>query len=206
MNAVPAEPVSRPDRRPAGPKRSADVREAILAAAAALAAEQGFAAASIEAIARRAGAGKQTIYRWWPGRGALFMEVYRSLVSADRLRGVASDDPTADVEVILGRLFRLYGKCAAGAVLAGLIALSADDAPVQRELREGLMFGARDVLAAPLEGAVRRGVLPSRFNADIAVETAIALVGHQLLAAPGSLDGAFARSVARRAVACGMLG
>lgn len=206
MNAISDKAVAKPGRRSSGPKRSVDVRDAILAAAAELAAEQGFAAASVEAIARRAGAGKQTIYRWWPGRGVLFIDVYRSLVSADRLRGVASDDPAADIEVTLGRLFRLCGKGAAGAVLAGLIVLSADDAAVQREMRDGLMFGARDVLAGPMQDAVTRGVLPPRFSVDIAVETAVALVGHRLLTAPRSLDGAFARSVARRAVACGMLG
>ena len=43
---------------------------AILVAAAELIAEVGYRKLSIEAIAARAGVGKQTIYRWWPSKGA----------------------------------------------------------------------------------------------------------------------------------------
>ena len=49
----------------AGPVRSAAAREAILAATAKMFQEQGYDQLSIEGIAREAGVGKQTIYRWW---------------------------------------------------------------------------------------------------------------------------------------------
>ena len=58
----------------AGPVRSAAAREAILAATATLFQEVGYDQLTIEGIAKEAGVGKQTIYRWWRSRGALIAE------------------------------------------------------------------------------------------------------------------------------------
>ena len=49
-------------------------RQAILDASIALIDELGYDKLSIEAIARRAGVGKQTIYRWWSSVGAVVLE------------------------------------------------------------------------------------------------------------------------------------
>ena len=57
-----------PRHRPAGSETS---RRAILTAAFDLRQEIGYAKLSIEGIAARAGVGKQTIYRWWPSKGAV---------------------------------------------------------------------------------------------------------------------------------------
>ena len=59
-----------------GPGRPRDeqAHEAILAATRALIAELGYRHVSIEGIARRAGVGKSTIYRWWRSKGLLVFE------------------------------------------------------------------------------------------------------------------------------------
>lgn len=57
-------------------RRSESSRRAILTAAFELAGEVGFARLSIEAIAARAGVGKQTIYRWWPSKGAVLFDAF----------------------------------------------------------------------------------------------------------------------------------
>ncbi|MCU1490585.1 MAG: hypothetical protein JWM85_1990, partial [Acidimicrobiaceae bacterium] len=63
---VPAGSVSAPSRP--GRPRSERARLAILEAAADLLIEGGLHAATIEAIAARAGVSKVTIYKWWPTR------------------------------------------------------------------------------------------------------------------------------------------
>jgi len=55
-------------------RRSARARQAILAATRELLSEVGFARLTIEAIAARAGVGKQTIYRWWPSKGTVVFD------------------------------------------------------------------------------------------------------------------------------------
>jgi AcrR family transcriptional regulator len=65
-----------------GRPRSERSRAAILAAAGELMNEGGLGAATVEAIADRAGVGKATIYKWWPSRAAVALEGM-TLVAAD---------------------------------------------------------------------------------------------------------------------------
>ena len=67
---------SKPSRRSIGAVRNSEAHRSILAAAAEILNESGYAGFTIEAVARRAGASKPTIYRWWTGKAALIMEVY----------------------------------------------------------------------------------------------------------------------------------
>src|SRR5690606_4458874 len=89
----------RPLTSPAGAprRRSERSRVAIVKATKELLLERGFDGLSIEAVAARAGVGKQTIYRWWPSRPALVADVL--LEDADRiLRPVdRTDDLLADL-------------------------------------------------------------------------------------------------------------
>lgn len=64
-------------RKSIGARRNPASAEAILEAAEAVLAESGHAGFSIEAVARRARAGKPTIYRWWPSKAALLLDVYQ---------------------------------------------------------------------------------------------------------------------------------
>jgi len=64
-------------------RRSEKSRVAIVTATRELLLERGFDGTSIEAVAARAGVGKQTIYRWWPSRPALVADVL--LDDADKI-------------------------------------------------------------------------------------------------------------------------
>ncbi len=63
---------------PPDPRRRSDASHAaILAATVELLEEGGYRALTIEGVARRAGVGKQTIYRWWDGsKAALVLEAF----------------------------------------------------------------------------------------------------------------------------------
>ncbi|KQU72757.1 TetR family transcriptional regulator [Aminobacter sp. DSM 101952] len=64
-------------RKSIGARRSPESADAILEAAEAVLIENGYSGFSIEAVARRARAGKPTIYRWWPNKASLLLEVYQ---------------------------------------------------------------------------------------------------------------------------------
>src|SRR3954471_7262811 len=59
-----------------GRRRSNKSHKAILQAALDLLEQDGYRALTIEAIAARAGVGKQTIYRWWPSKAAVVLEAF----------------------------------------------------------------------------------------------------------------------------------
>jgi AcrR family transcriptional regulator len=58
-------------------------RDAILDATRELLGEVGFARLSIEGVAKRAGVGKPTIYRWWPDKSRLVFDAVAALPSED---------------------------------------------------------------------------------------------------------------------------
>jgi AcrR family transcriptional regulator len=92
------------DRKPPNPaRRNQRSRQAILTAAADLLGELGYAKLTVEAIAARARVGKQTIYRWWPDKGAVVLDAYLALVGAEQnLAFPNSDDLEADLRLVLG--------------------------------------------------------------------------------------------------------
>ena len=67
--------------RPRGRPRRASARDAIVEATLALLAERGFQATTIEAIALRAGVGRNTIYRRWPSKEELVADALHELTS-----------------------------------------------------------------------------------------------------------------------------
>ncbi|MFD2469614.1 TetR/AcrR family transcriptional regulator [Amycolatopsis silviterrae] len=65
---------SQPRRARSGNRRDEAARVAVLHAADDLLVEHGFGALTVEAIARRAGVAKQTIYRWWPSKVEILLD------------------------------------------------------------------------------------------------------------------------------------
>jgi AcrR family transcriptional regulator len=76
--------------RKRGRPRSEASRRAVLDTALDLVQECGGGGITIEAIARKAGVGKQTIYKWWGGTSGIFLEILRENAS----RGI--DDLSAE--------------------------------------------------------------------------------------------------------------
>jgi AcrR family transcriptional regulator len=84
-------------------RRSETSRHAILNAALDLVAEVGYTKVAIERIASSAGVGKQTIYRWWPSKGALMFDAFLTLAGADGQAAALPDtgDLAADLKLVL---------------------------------------------------------------------------------------------------------
>lgn len=80
---------------PDSTRRSERSRRAIYDSALALVHETGYAKLTIEAIAARAGVGKQTIYRWWPSKGAVLLDAFLDL--AEQAGAEASEKAGHDV-------------------------------------------------------------------------------------------------------------
>ena len=69
-------PRNNDERTSSGPKRSEQAHQAILDATEEILMSSGRSALTYEAIAKKAKAGKATIYRWWPNKFSLILEVY----------------------------------------------------------------------------------------------------------------------------------
>lgn len=112
-----AEQQHKTQKSPNAARRSQASRRAILTAAFDLAGEIGYAKLSIEAIAARAGVGKQTIYRWWPSKGAVLFDAFLMLTMGDEGEDEGDGEGRGDDA---GRASQTRGGAAEAAPAAGL--------------------------------------------------------------------------------------
>jgi AcrR family transcriptional regulator len=162
-----------------GAVRSEAARRAILQATARLFAARGYDHLTIEGVAAEAGVGKQTIYRWWPSKGALVADcLLEGLLLPDRFSPPDTGDIRADLVTWLDEVLGLLGTPLGDALLRSLIAAAAENADVGRRLRESL--GASSSLTERLEAAVAGSEL--RSDAPL-VAIGDALVGALILRA-----------------------
>lgn len=116
-----------------GAQRNPASEDAILTAAAEILREGGLSAFSIEAVARRAKAGKPTIYRWWPSKAALLLDVYHrqkgETFYADT--GNTREDLIVFLETLLG-----FWKTSAGEVFRSIIAEAQSNPDALEALRD----------------------------------------------------------------------
>ncbi|MEV5506879.1 TetR/AcrR family transcriptional regulator [Streptomyces orinoci] len=94
-----------PKTAPDASRRSERSRRAILDAALELVGETGYQRLTIEAIAARAGVGKQTIYRWWPSKAAVLLDAFAAL-GEEAAAGETELPDTGDLEADLKLVLR----------------------------------------------------------------------------------------------------
>ncbi len=120
-----------------GARRNPETETAVLDAAAAIIAEEGFARLTIEAVARRARSGKATIYRWWPGRGHLLLALYTRAKST--LSTPDTGSLRSDLELYLAGMIRQWqgdeGTAGLGTLFRLLIAEAQTDETVRAAMQ-----------------------------------------------------------------------
>jgi AcrR family transcriptional regulator len=182
-------------RRPhTGRRRNDAAKEAILDATFRLLSGPGTEVLTIDAIAAEAGVGRQTIYRWWPSKGAVVAEAlarYARDVVPDRDTGSFAGDLVAFFTDSFAGLEdeRLAGR------LRQIVAEAQHDEHVARVLEE---FTAvrRAALRALLERGRAAGELAAGADLDMLVDMAYGVLYYRLLVGHAPLDAQAARSLA----------
>ena len=135
-------------------RRSERSHQAILSAAADLLAENGWSKLTVEGIASRAGVGKQTIYRWWPDKGAVVLDAYLALVSADgELAFPDTGDLTADLGQVMHTMADQLAEPAFEARYRALLSAIQDDTVLASALHDQLLRPWLDATAARFRAA-----------------------------------------------------
>ena len=162
--------------RPTPADTERPTRERLLAAAEALVDEGGYAAASVVAIAERAGVAAGTLYRHFPSKAELFVELFRAVcdreVAAMRAAAQAMAPGASETE----RLVTVLATFAQRALRRPRRAWALIAEPVDPLVdAERLDYRARysALIAQSLRAAIAAGELPEQ---DVAF-TAAALVG-----------------------------
>lgn len=96
-------------------------RERVLSAAAQILQRDGYARLTMERVATESGVAKTTLYRRWPTKAALCMELYLD-VAGKELRVPDTGDLANDLKYIVETVVRLQTRTVAGPAFLGLIA------------------------------------------------------------------------------------
>lgn len=160
-------------------RRSSTAHQAILEAAWTLAIEVGYARLSVEAIAKRAGVGKQTIYRWWRSKEEVLLEMLDQ-----RTAGTLDFPDTGDVVADLGDQVAEVAELLAAedyAPYRGLIAAAQSDPALAEAILRTIVTPRVDAAIARLEKAQRDGQLRADVDPADVVELVYAPIYYRLL-------------------------
>jgi AcrR family transcriptional regulator len=163
-----------------GRPRSEKTRAAVVCAARDLLAEGGMAAATMEAIAARAGCSKATIYKWWPSRAAVLLEGLFDLTQAT-IEIPEGADTEAALRAHLGATLRIFRDGAAGPLLRTLAAEAVSDPAVADALREQWIAPRRAVSRRILGEAVAAGELRADTDVEAASDQLFGPIYHRLV-------------------------
>ena len=133
---------------------------------------------SMEEVARRAGVGKPTLYKWWPSKAALIMAMFH-----ERLESVPVNSAARTVEEgllqrmreVIGAFNGLFGK-----VMADLVAEGQSDPRVLEELHEHVL-ARRAQLVAEIERGKASGELLAETDAELVVDAIFGPAYYRLL-------------------------
>lgn len=160
------------ERRSGATRRSEAARRAILDAAFELVGEVGYARLTIEGIAGRAGVGKQTIYRWWPSKGAVLFDAFLAL-SEDQDGDPAlpdTGDLDADLKLVLRATVAELNDPRYDLPMRALTAAMLHDPALAAEYEQRLDGPMRALKRERLRSACEAGQLPAGADLDLAVE------------------------------------
>lgn len=164
-----------------GRKRSEESRLAILAAAAELTAEVGYAGLTIEGIAARSGAGKQTIYRWWASKADVLLDALAT--KADLYIPVPDEgNYRDDLHKFLTATFELGSKDQVVDVLRALMAEAQIDPEFGERFRGSFLQHRRDALGMVVSRAAERGDLPPDASPETVIDIVFGTLWYRLLA------------------------
>jgi AcrR family transcriptional regulator len=178
-----------------GRPRSQSARRAVLNSTRALFQKGGYAAVTMEAISERSGVAKTTIYRWWPNRPSLVVDLLMEMAGMsvpvpsgpdplkavrNEMRGIAavSDD-------LIGRL------------LTSLVGEAQRDPAIRSALLNGLFHPRSAATAKKIREAQTAGLLRKDLAPPVIVDLLVGPLFYRMLVRHQPLDDAFAAQVFR---------
>jgi AcrR family transcriptional regulator len=161
-------------KKSTGCKRNEQTSQDILAAAARLLQEKGYARFTIEEVARRAGASKSTVYRWWPGKMHLLLDIYGGEVEKT-IEMPDFGDVEKELVFLVRAIWKFWRDTPSGQAFKSMIAEAQADPAAVELWRSQFLPERRRRLAFTLQRAANRGEL----RPDMDLETVVDLFfGH----------------------------
>jgi AcrR family transcriptional regulator len=176
-----------------GRPRSRRAHRAILDAARELLIEEGYADLHLEHVAARAGVGKATIYRRWPSKEALTLELLLELASP-HIAVPDTGDTRRELIGAVNNAVRALTTTPFGPVIRALLSQIAINPSLGDPFRTAVVGARRQEVGHVIARGVERGDLRPDADVDIATELLVGPVYFRLMFG-GELDEVFAGRV-----------
>lgn len=183
-----------------GRPRSVESEQAILAAAWTLLQQSNVRRISIEAIAREAGVGKTTIYRWWPSKAAVIVDAF--LAQVETVLPFPETETAAEALARqMGRLVQVF-RGDVGRIVAEIVAEGQYDPGALESFRDRFLAPRRDAARQVIVQGIESGEFDPKLDPDLAMDILYGPIYYRLLAQHLPLDEIFATALSQRAIAC----
>lgn len=183
-----------------GRPRSQESRKAVLDAAWRLIQTTTLRDLSIEAIAREAGVGKTTIYRWWPSKTAVVVDAFLAEVETvlpfpqtETVAAALTQQMQTLVQVFRGDI---------GQIVAQIIAEGQSDPEALESFRDRFLNLRRNVAREVIMRGIKSGEFDENLDPDLAMDILYGPIYYRLLVQHLPLDDAFATALSQRALTC----
>ena len=192
--------IEKSGRSSTGNRRDTVAHEAILDAAVALIAEKGPKGFALEAVAKLAGVGKPTIYRWWPNRTDLLLELFnREIVLPPEIPENA--DLATELKLRYRALFQAWRETDAGRVFRSLMIEMQSTPETIARFKDEALAPRRAYTRSAFERAQRNGEIPAAKDLSALVDVLYGWAWYRLLTGQLTPDAEF--DAALEAIAAG---
>jgi AcrR family transcriptional regulator len=176
---------------PRGRPRSDASRKAIIQATISLMEVNGYEKLNLVDVAREAGVGRQTIYRWWRSKAELVIEA----VLDEAEKHIAVPDTGSidqDLRELISASFQRLRTTSTGIIVAGLLMAGRKDAATLKIFREQFIDARRCIIREILQKHIQRRAIKADINIEIIIDLIFGAMWYRLLVEHAPLDDKFA--------------
>jgi AcrR family transcriptional regulator len=172
--------------RARGRHRSLEAEASILKAALYLLERKPLRQVTTDAIARRAGVSKATIYKWWPNKSMVALDAYLGGMT-ERVAMPDTGSAELDFTVQLKSVTAFY-KSSLGRLFCQFIAEGQSDPGFLALFRDRFLYARRDAARVMWRRGVDRGEIRKEIDSEIVLDLVYGPMVFRLLAGHGSLN------------------
>lgn len=151
----------------------------------------GYMRLTMERVAAQSGVAKTTVYRHWPTKAALCMDLYLE-VAGQELRDPDTGDVAADLESIVNKVVQLQTRTIAGAAFRGLIAEAQIDPDAGAAVLADFAERRREITRQVLRRAIERRQVRRDVDVDLVIDALGGATTFRLLQGHAPLNRRFA--------------
>ena len=144
----------------------------MLAAAGDVLRSEGYAGLTMERVAADSGVAKTTLYRTWPTKAALCMDLYLDVAERE-LRDPDTGDVAVDLKTIAETVINLQKRTVAGPAFIGLIA----EAQISPDTRSAFLAEFAEKRRELTRLVLRRGIERGEIQPDTDIDLVIDVIG-----------------------------